>query len=160
MYNTIMAGNTSIVCNNELVWETEIITNIILLKQEKISLESHKKKLDEQRRFGNTGHLILVTRLTDETINIIKAAEDEYYLLRGAISVEGVDSAFLRQPGVRASLNQLMDTLSLINDHLAITQQSSLPSDELKATVREIAVITENVKRIIILLSLLIMNIK
>lgn len=46
-----------------------------------------------------------------------------------------------------------MDTLSLINDHLAITQQSSLPSDELKATVREIAVITENVKRIIILLS-------
>lgn len=91
---TIMAGNTSIVCNNELVWETEIITNIILLKQEKISLESHKKKLDEQRRFGNTGHLILVTRLTDETINIIKAAEDEYYLLRGAISVEGVDSAF------------------------------------------------------------------
>lgn len=53
-----------------------------------------------------------------------------------------------------------MDTLSLINDHLAITQQSSLPSDELKATVREIAVITENVKRIIILLSLLIMNIK
>lgn len=66
----------------------------------------------------------------------------------------------MRQPGVRASLNQLMDTLSLINDHLAITQQSSLPSDELKATVREIAVITENVKRIIILLSLLIMNIK